>query len=204
MNKSKYCTIYLVRHGRTDWNDKELIQGHTDTKLNLEGKDSAKKLAKSFKNIKFDKIYSSDLSRAKQTAEIIALEHKLAVETTTALRERFFGNIEGESHVLFKEMNEILDSLDDKARYSYKFNSNMLMESDEEVMNRFINFLREIAISHLGKTILIATHGGPMRILLAKLGIANYQKIVWIENLGYIKLESDGVDFFVKETSGVE
>ena len=49
MNKSKYCTIYLVRHGRTDWNDKELIQGHTDTKLNLEGKDSAKKLAKSFK-----------------------------------------------------------------------------------------------------------------------------------------------------------
>jgi broad specificity phosphatase PhoE len=203
MKSSKYCTIYLVRHGRTDWNDKKIIQGHTDTKLNSEGQSSAKDLAKVFKNIKFDKIYSSDLSRARETAEIIALEHKLVVETTKALRERHYGNAEGKSHAIFKGMNDILDSLDDKVRYSYKFSSNIHMESDEEVMNRFLRFLREIAVSNSGKTILIATHAGPIRMFLVKLGIMSYKKFVPIENLGYVKLESDGVDFFVKETSGI-
>jgi broad specificity phosphatase PhoE len=142
--------------------------------------------------------------RAKQTAEIIALEHELEVETTKALRERTFGNLEGKSHDVFKKLDPILDSLDDKARYSYKFNSNMGMESDEEVMSRFLTFLREIAVANPGKTILVATHAGPMWMFLVKLGFYSYKGWISINNLAYIKLESDGVDFFVKETSGIE
>ena len=204
MKKVGYCTIYLVRHGRTDWNDKKLIQGHEDVRLNTDGQSSAKDLAKEFKNIKFDKIYSSDLLRAKETAEIIALEHKLAIETTQALRERNFGNFEGKPHSLFNEMDKLLDSLDDKTRYSYKFNSNLAMESDEEVMTRFLRFLKEIAVSHPGKIILVATHAGPIWMLLVKLGLSSYKKYVGINNLAYLKLESDGVDFFVKETVGID
>jgi broad specificity phosphatase PhoE len=198
------CTIYLVRHGRTDWNEKKLVQGHTDIPLNLEGQTSAKELAKELKKIKFDKVYASDLSRAKQTAEIIALEHQLAVETTKALRERNFGNIEGKSHSVFPEMDKLLDSLDYKTRYSYKFASNMEMENDEEVMSRFMPFLREIAVANPGKTVLVATHAGPMWMFLIKLGFYNYKGWIEIKNLAHIKLESDGVDFFVKETSGIE
>lgn len=204
MKTAQNCTIYIVRHGRTDWNDKKLVQGHTDIPLNLEGQNSAKELAKQFRNIKFDKVYSSDLLRAKETAEIIALEHKLAVETTKALRERNFGELEGKSHAVSQEIDKLLDSLEDEIRYSYKFSSNMVMENDEEVMNRFITFLREIAVAHPGKTILVATHGGPMWMFLVKLGFYSYKGYVSVANLAHIKLESDGVVFFIKETSGIE
>lgn len=207
MNSAEFCTIYLVRHGKTDWNDQKLVQGHTDIPLNLEGQASARELATKFRGIKFDKVYSSDLSRARETAEIISLEHQLAVETTKALRERNFGNLEGQSHSVFPELNQLLNSLDDKTRYSYKSDSNMEMENDEEVMSRFITFLREIAIANPGKTVLVATHGGPMWIFLVKLGLLNYAKSeekIEIRNLAFVKLESDGIDFFVKETSGIE
>ncbi len=201
---SNYCTIYLVRHGRTDWNDKKLIQGHLDIPLNSSGQASARELAQELKKIKFDKVYSSDLLRAKQTAEIIALEHQLEVEATKALRERCFGNIEGKSHDEFKKIDPILDSLDDKTIYSYKFSNNIEMENDEEVMNRFIPFLREIAVGNPGKTILVTTHAGPMWMFLVKLGFYSYKGWISINNLAYIKLESDGVDFFVKETKRIE
>jgi len=207
MNAPEFCTIYLVRHGKTDWNDKKLVQGHTDIPLNLEGQITAKELAKEFGGVKFDRVYSSDLSRARETAEIIALEHQLAVETTKALRERNFGNLEGKSHSVFPEMNQILDSLDDKTRYSYKFDINMEMESDEEIMSRFLVFLRASAIANLGKTILMATHGGVIRAFLIKLGFLSYarsEEKVEIRNLAFVKLESDGVNFFVRETSGIE
>ncbi len=207
MNSAELCTIYLVRHGRTDWNDKKLVQGHTDIPLNLEGKTTSRELASNLRGVQFDRVYSSDLSRARETAEIVALEHELAVETTEALRERNFGNIEGESHSVFPVMNRILESLDDETRYSYKFDSNMEMESDAEIMSRFLVFLRAAAIANLGKTILMATHGGVIRAFLIKLGFLNYAKSEEkfdIKNLAFVKLESDGVDFFVKETSGVE
>lgn len=202
--KNKNCTIYIIRHGRTDWNDKKLIQGHTDIPLNPEGEKEAEELARELGKIKFDKAYSSDLSRAKRTAEIITAEHSLVVETTKALRERYFGEIEGKPHAVLKEIDRLLDILDEKARYSYKSDSNPNMESDEEVMNRFLTLLREIAISHAGKKVLIATHGGIVRIFLIKLGLLIYSHDrVEIKNLAYIKLESDGIDFFVKETKGI-
>jgi broad specificity phosphatase PhoE len=207
MNSAELCTIYLVRHGRTDWNDKKLIQGHTDIPLNSEGQVTSRELASELRDVKFDRVYSSDLLRAKQTAEIIALEHQLEVVTTQALRERNFGNIEGESHSVFPAMNRILDSLDDETRYSYKFDSNTEMESDAEIMSRFLVFLRAGAIANLGKTILMATHGGVIRAFLIKLGFFSYaqsEEKFDINNLAYIKLESDGVDFFIKETSGIE
>jgi broad specificity phosphatase PhoE len=201
--KKNYCTIYLVRHGRTDWNQKGLIQGHSDIELDPEGKVQALGLAKELKNIKFDKVYSSDLLRAKQTADIIAFEHKLAVEARNVLRERRFGVFEGKHWTILKKMENEIIHLDQEARFSYKHDPSV--ESDEEVMARFLTFLREIAITNPGKKILIVTHGGPMRILLSKLkAIKDNIYFLEISNLAYIKLESDGVDFFVKETKGIE
>ena len=204
MKTTQYCTIYLVRHGRTDWNDKKLVQGHEDIKLNLEGQISAKELAQEFKNIKFDKVYSSDLLRAKETAEIIALEHKLVVEATQSLRERNFGSFQGKPREYLKEIDKVLETLTDEERYSYTHNG--IVESDEGIMNRFMIFIREIAIANSGKTILVTTHGGIIRALLIRLGSLSYanERGFNIGNLAFVKLESDGVDFFVKETSGIE
>ena len=75
----------------TEWNEIGLIQGHSDSPLTAQGITQAKELAKKLKNVKFDLIFSSDLLRAKRTAEIIALEHKLFVQTSKLLRERDFG-----------------------------------------------------------------------------------------------------------------
>jgi broad specificity phosphatase PhoE len=185
----------------TDWNKKDLVQGHTDIPLNKEGKIQAKEAAQKLKQIKFDKIFSSDLLRASQTAEIIAEEHNLIVETTAVLRERNFGYLEGDSNEKLREIRRLIERMEESKRFSYKHHPTM--ESDEEVMSRFLIFLREIAISNPGKTILVVCHGGLLRALLFQLGIIPYAGII-IKNLAHVKLESDGVEFFVKETFGIE
>ncbi len=200
--KNNNCTIYLVRHGRTDWNRQGLIQGHTDIPLNIEGEKEAKELAKELNSIKFDGFFSSDLLRAKKTAEIIAVEHKLAVETTKALRERYFGDLEGKPAKRLKEISKTISELEESKRFSYK--SHPLVESDGELMSRFLTFLREIAISNPGKNILVVTHGGVIRVFLILLGLLTHESDVRIGNLSYLKLESDGVDFFVKGTKGID
>lgn len=192
----------MVRHGRTDWNEKELVQGHTDIPLNSEGKTQAVNSARELKRIKFDKAFSSDLLRAKQTAEIIAQEHKLTVETTNILRERNFGYLEGQSNEKVREIQKLISSLEESKRFSYKHHPTM--ESDGEVVTRFLTFLREIAVSYPGKKILVVTHGGGIRTLLIKLGLFTHKNRVKVNNLAYVKLESDGVDFFVKDTKGID
>ncbi|MBI3069752.1 MAG: histidine phosphatase family protein, partial [Candidatus Levybacteria bacterium] len=61
---------------------------------------------------------------------------------------------------------------------------------------RFITFLREISVAYAGKTLLIVTHGAMIRILLIHLGVGSYDDFIAIPNTAYIKLASDGVDFF--------
>ena len=200
--KNNNCTIYLVRHGKTDWNKQSIIQGHTDIPLNTEGEKEAKELARELNSIKFDGFFSSDLLRAKKTAEIIAKEHSLAVETTKALRERYFADLEGKPAKRLKEISKTISELEESKRFSYKHHP--LVESDGELMSRFVTFLREIAVANSDKTILVVTHGGVIRVFLILLGFLTHESDVRIGNLSYLKLESDGVDFFIKETKGID
>lgn len=206
-NQKNYCTIYIVRHGETEWNVKRIIQGHKDSSLTQKGIQQAQTLSKRLKKIKFDAIFSSDLGRAQRTAEIIALEHKLAFVTNKALREKTWGKYEGKRVVQYrKELKELLDkyeNLSDDKKFTFKLPHGI--ETNEAAVTRFIRFLREIAVAHIGKTVLIVTHGGVMQFLLIRLGFATFQELRWgsIDNNGYIKLLSDGVDFFIKETYGV-
>lgn len=202
---NKYCSLYIVRHGETDWNVKRLLQGQTDIPLNKTGKIQAEKLAKSLKDIEFAMIFSSDLLRAKRTAEIIALEKKIAVRTTKVLRERKFGRFEGMSWEN-KEFQALFDKfLKLSAKQKFKTTPYEGNESDEELMSRFIPFIREASIAHLGKNVLVVTHGGVMRAFLNHLASDKGKEIQpgSIENTAYIRLFSDGVDFFIKETSGI-
>lgn len=202
--EKNYCTFYIVRHGETEWNVKGLIQGQGDSPLTEKGILQVKDAAKELKNIRFDAFFSSDLLRAKRTAEIIALEHKLAVETTKLLRERNYGHMDGKSTKDLKEIYKIYDRLSDQERFKYKITDDI--ESDEEVIGRFITFIREIALSYNKKTVFVATHAGVMRALLVHLGWSTYKGflIKRIQNTAYIKLLSDGVEFFIVETKGIE
>lgn len=199
MNKN-YCTIYLVRHGETEWNVEKRIQGHKDIPLNEKGKAQAVMLGEKLKKIKFDAVFSSDLIRAKRTAEIILLEKKLAVQTTKALRERYFGKYQGRSFAKDNKMLKLVNNLKKVTGLGAKE-----VENDERIIFRLITILREIAVAYVGKTVLVVSHGGPMRAILIHLGFATYDNLNEgkINNLSYIKLKSDGVDFFIEETDGI-
>lgn len=195
------CTIYIVRHGETVWNIEGKLQGQKDSALTEKGIEQAREVAMRFKNVHFDAIFSSDLLRAKRTAEIIALDRKIAVETRELIRERNFGNYEGRLYQELDEKISLMKDLNTKQRFSFKIHPEV--ESDEEIANRFVTFLREAAVAYEGKTILIVSHGGTMRALLIKLGFSGEWPNNFIENTGYIKILSDGIDFFVKETHGI-
>lgn len=206
--KSKYTTLYIVRHGETEANVKDIVSGHSESDLTKKGKKQAQDLAGQFKDISFDAIFSSDLERAKQTAEIISLEKKLLVNTNKLLRERNFGRNEGKSRSDYREENKEtfkkLENLAEKERWKFKIVEDA--ESDEEIMTRFIMILREIAVTYMGKKVLVVSHGGIMRTFLIHLGWAKYGELVSgsIKNTGYIQLESDGAEFIVKEVNGIE
>lgn len=203
MNKmnQKYCLIYIVRHGQTDWNAKGIIQGETDMPLNSEGVKQAKQLSKNLQDIKFDAIFSSDLVRAKKTAEIIAMERELAVAITRLLRERRFGKFEGQPYQMMHQFNQTWEKLSTKERT--RLRADQGSETDEEVVSRFITFIREVAVVYLEKTVLIVAHGGLMRAILNHLSGKTYLTGA-VANSAYIKLESDGIDFFIKELQGIE
>ncbi len=198
--KQTYCTIYIVRHGETNENLNHIIQGQSDSVLNETGKLQAKKISQKLKNIKFDNVFSSDLSRTKETAEIIALEKKLKVQTTKALRERRWGRLEGKSTKIIYSIEDLKNKLSKEERFKYKPYPDV--ESNEEMASRMFTFLREIAVAYIGKTILVVSHGGVIRILLDHLG----KKVPHgaTSNTACIMLESDGVDFFIKETEGIK
>ncbi len=207
MTKQTLTCFYIVRHGQSEANVDEILAGQLESLLTGKGEIQAKETSLELKHIKFDAVFSSDLIRAKRTAEIIILEKKLAVITTQALRERSYGIYEGKPYHILNEALEKLrknnSHLDVEKQYLLTLPS---MEPFESVTSRLITFLREIAVGYPGKNILIVCHGGIMRYLLIHLGFATFKTLPPgnISNTGYIKLESDGVDFFIRETKGIE
>ncbi len=204
---SKLATIYIVRHGETEFNRDRKLQGQCDSPLTQNGIEQAKLIRKELESIYFDAVFSSDLLRAQKTAEIINLEKKLAITTSHYLRERSYGPLEGKSYEDFgKEYQKLwkeYENLSYKERFKIKIAPDV--ESEEEAVSRYITFLREIAVSHLGKKVLVVSHGGIMKSLLFHIDYETYHTIPpgGVQNCGHIILESDGTDFFVKKTKGV-
>ncbi len=90
-------TLYLVRHGQTDWNVLGRYQGHTDLPLNAVGQAQAQALARQLTGNPLAAIYSSDLRRARETAEVLAEALGLAVQPDPRLREMNLGAWEGQT-----------------------------------------------------------------------------------------------------------
>lgn len=206
--KIKTTTIYIVRHGESEGNIKKIFGLFPEANLTYKGIQQVKKLSKNLSSMHFDYIFSSDLVRAKQTAEILAKERNISIKIKGNLRERSYGLLNGKTEQEIRA--ELKDAYDEylkrssKDKYNYKLVEDM--ETVNEVVSRFIDTLKEIIGSYGGKNIIVVSHVTPMRGLLVDLGYVDYHEIdsSCIENTAYIKLESDGVDFFVKETSGIQ
>ena len=210
MMKNNLTTIYLVRHGESEGNAmvaSDHIAGK-GSNLTQKGKEQEDALGKKLAQVHFAAAFSSDLARAEQTAEIITLERDLAVKTTERIREwslaEYFKTHPGQSReTVEQDLIQALQTLDDKAKLAYKHTEEF--ESANESVARLLTFLREIAVAYSGKNVLVVAHGNLMRSMLTHLGWATYDELAKnaIENTGYCVLESDGVDFFIKETVGI-
>ncbi len=89
-------TIYIIRHGETDWNRQKRFQGHTDIALNDEGRLQAVRLAMKLADVlPFDRLVASDLLRARETAEILNRGYNTPIAVDEGLREMNFGQWEG-------------------------------------------------------------------------------------------------------------
>lgn len=205
------CTIYLVRHGQSEGNillDKPESKwqdfGELGSNLSQEGEKQALLRAEELRDIPFSAVFSSDLARAKTTAEIIRLDRKLEVETTQLLREREWGDTGGRTREeMVEEIQRLQKGLTDREKMKVKVTETM--ESEAEAVSRLLTVLREIAVGYIGKNVLVISHNNLMRSLLIHLGYHKYDELYFrsIDNTGYIILESDGIDFFVKQTYGI-
>lgn len=199
MTQNKNCIFYLVRHGETEWNQKNLVQGHTDIPIAEAGKKQARERAASFKEISFDHVVSSDLTRAKETASILSEGRSLTIHTSSSLREQSWGSWEGHS---FDKLREMFGT----GFNSYSGNNPHAVpgvESHREVALRVKPFLKELASNYPGNNILVVTHGGVLKGLIFHLGIEELFGRHF-DNLGFIKIEYERGNFKFLEAQGLK
>jgi broad specificity phosphatase PhoE len=144
-------TILLARHGETEWNREGRWQGWADPPLNDTGRAQARDLAASLSRTPFDAVYSSDLRRAHETAEIVAAPHGVPVVVDRDLREIDIGSWSGLTR------GEIEERFPDGRRPDG--------ETREQHAARVLAAVERIARGNPDGRILIVTHGGTLRTL---------------------------------------
>lgn len=158
-------TVYLIRHGETDWNLNGRWQGHADVPLNDVGARQARLLARRLaaENTRFDAIYSSDLARAYQTAWEVGAAVHVPVQLLPPLREIDLGAWSGltneEIAARFPTEFALLRQGQDIPRGG--------AESMWALRRRVVEAVEAIASHHDGETLALVTHGGCVRALLA-------------------------------------
>lgn len=146
--------LYLVRHGETDWNAARRIQGSTDIPLNDVGRDQARRTGRLLASRQWDGIWSSPLSRAFETAEIIAEQTGLGTPIALdAVVERNYGAAEGMDYRTidrrFPEGTHVPGR-----------------ESRRRVAARVMPALIALAAEHEGENLIVTTHGGVIRAVV--------------------------------------
>jgi probable phosphoglycerate mutase len=163
--------LILVRHGQSTANAAGVWQGRLDFPLSDEGRRQARCAGKALASENLDAIYASPLSRAYETAELIAheVEFEEGVTAETGLVERAGGLLEGttreEREVRIPELVRELANLPEEERWSV-----VGAESDEEVLRRFSETLSQIRTVHGAESrVVVVSHGGSMRAFLRDL-----------------------------------
>lgn len=147
--------LAVVRHGETIRNIVELVQGDTESMLSEKGKEQAREVKKKLDSQTFDIVFSSPLSRAYQTAEIIT-EEKFPIIIDERLNERDYGDFEGHTR-------EEFDYID-----YWNFDFNLKENHGESVQHlcmRIDDFLKEIKEKYRDKRVLVVTHSGVARAI---------------------------------------
>ena len=166
--------IFLIRHGRTVWNEERRCQGITDIPLSQEGIEEARRLRERLRDERIDIAFSSPLKRALETARIILDGRDIELIIREELRELDFGRFEG---MIFREALEKFPDIAEKwANHSpdVKFPGG---EGIEDIHKRLKPVAEELA--SLNKTALVVSHGGVIRSILCH--ILNLPLERWFE-----------------------
>ena len=166
--------LYLIRHGQTDWNAQRRFQGSQDIPLNETGRLQAKEAANNLASTPFEAIYSSQLIRAKETAEIIRGSRSQEIQIEEDLREGTFGSLEGECYGANSPWDD-LSHLSYEERLHHKWVNDQ--ETAHQLIERVVPCLLKIASTHEDHKVLVVTHGGVMRTLLAVLEKKDWSSI---------------------------
>lgn len=185
--------IYFIRHGETEWNRLEKIQGRIDNQLNERGILQAQKAKEILGNIPFTHVYASTLSRAIDTAKTITKEHQLPIVEDARLLEREFGELEGQAH---------------EAYYAYQSEAEMpkSVEQKSEVYSRVNDFFEKRIKQHgIDDIILISAHAHTIRSWAEKMFPKDFLFSTRLYNCQGIMIDYDGNQFtFVGITDKVE
>ncbi len=180
--------IYLLRHGQSEWNLLGRVQGQSDIDLNNKGIEQAKKAAERLVEEDIDLIYSSDLSRAYETAEIVGKKLDLEVGTLCGIREINFGTWEG------------LDTKTIEARHNEHYKKwrtephNIKFDEGEDlitVQKRALKDINKVMKENPGKNILLVSHGTAIKTIilgLLDIDISKYNKMT-VGNVGISIIE---------------
>jgi len=150
-------TIIAVRHGETEWNKVEKQQGHLDSPLTISGRLQAEAMGDGLRECTIDVFYSSDLGRAVETSEVIEKHVRLPFVTDERLRERHLGNMQGLTKKEYRER------FPDEWQRFRSYDPDYALPGGESVRQRYeraVGYVEEIALRHIGKSVLIVTHGG--------------------------------------------
>lgn len=149
--------LYIMRHGKTDWNAARKLQGRTDIPLNEEGRKMAEEVRRECEEIGFDICFSSPLVRARETAEIALKGLGVPIITDDRIMEMSFGEYEGCENADSIEGSPIKTFFEDPEN----FRGTEKGENFEELFARTGEFLREAVKPLLdeGKKVLIVGHG---------------------------------------------
>ena len=156
--KGERSMLYIMRHGRTDWNERHRLQGRTDIPLNEDGRRMAEEAGREYRTVPLDLCFCSPLIRARETAEIVLRDRNIPIRTDDRLKEMSFGDFEGLENsfeipdcpinVLFQKPEAYTCSVGGA-------------ETFEELFARTGSFLREVIdpLMEQGKHVLIVGHG---------------------------------------------
>jgi probable phosphoglycerate mutase len=154
--------VIAVRHGETAWNVDTRIQGQLDIELNDTGLWQARRVGKALEEEPIAAIYTSDLARARQTAEAIATARGLPITTDVGLRERAFGTFEGRTFA------DIDAETPDQARLWRTRDPEFAPVGGESLLtfrSRVTSTAHRIAAQHPGELVVMVAHGGVMDVL---------------------------------------
>jgi len=150
--------LIMVRHGETVENHEGVINGHGPGRLTERGREQARKLALRLKDEEIDVVYSSDLQRSKETTKEITKFHQAPVYYAPELREMNCGILEGKPLKDFSEYRGQNGSLNPEFKPEYG-------ESLREMKERAKRFLNKLLEEYEGKTVLVSSHGGFIKML---------------------------------------